>query len=151
MINHDEDMIRKLLSTLFLINTIFSQQQVDITWTSLANSPWPMIGHDPQITGRSPYSGPKTPTIKWTLGLPYGVYSGPIIGEDGTLYVGTRAYLGFIGDTTNYFYAINPEGEIVWTFLTETPYANESGYLITDVTQNVKHPRFQRIFFGEYL
>ena len=22
--------------------------------------------------------------------------------------------------------------------------------LITDVTQNVKHPRFQRIFFGEY-
>ena len=23
--------------------------------------------------------------------------------------------------------------------------------LLTDVTQNVKHPRFQRIFFGEYL
>lgn len=111
----------------------FSQQQVDIPWPSLADSPWPMVAHDPQITGRSPYSGPKTPTIKWSIDLPFGVYSGPIIGKDGTLYVGTRAYLGFVGDTTNYFYAIDPkEGKIKWTFLTGTPFANESGYLINN-------------------
>jgi outer membrane protein assembly factor BamB len=111
---------------------IFSQTQVDIPWPTLADSPWPMIAHDPQITGRSPYIGPKTATIKWTLDLPYGIYSGPIIGEDGTLYVGTRSYLGFSGDTTNYFYAISQDGEIKWTFLTGTPSANESGYLVNN-------------------
>jgi len=91
-----------------------------------------MIAHDPQITGRSSFAGPKTATIKWTVDLPYGVLSGPIIGEDKTLYVGTCSYLGFSGETTNYFYAITPDGEIKWTFLTGTPYSNESGYLINN-------------------
>lgn len=109
-----------------------AQQQVDIPWPTLADSPWPMIKHDPQITGRSPYSGPKTATIKWTIDLPYGIFSGPIIAEDGTLYVGTNSYLFFSGDTTNYFYAISPDGQLKWTFLTENPNANESGYLINN-------------------
>ena len=120
-------LVKKILITFLLSTTIYCQQQIDIPWPTLANSPWPMIKHDPQLTGRSPYAGPKTPTIKWTLDLPYGVFSGPVIGEDGTLYVGTRAYLYFIGDTTNYFYAINPDGTIKWTFLTGDPHANESG------------------------
>ena len=126
-------MIRELLLTVFLSTLIYSQQQVDIPWPTLADSPWPMIAHDPQITGRSPYSGPKTAAIKWTIDLPYGVFSGPIIGETGTLYVGTRSYLGFIGDSTNYFCAVNPvSGEIKWTFLTGDPHANESGYLMNN-------------------
>jgi outer membrane protein assembly factor BamB len=123
-------MMKKILFSLLLAGCLHSQQQIDIPWPTLADSPWPMIAHDPQITGRSPYSGPKTTTIKWSLDLPYGVFSGPIIGEDGTLYVGTRSYLGFTGDSTNYFYAINSDGEIDWTFLTGTPSANESGYLV---------------------
>lgn len=127
--------MRKILYIIFIIFScvIYSQKQVDIPWPTLADSPWPMISHDPQLTGRSPYLGPKTPTIKWTLDLPYGVFSGPIIGENKTLYVGTNSFLGFTGDSTNYFYAINPSnGEIKWTFLTGTPSANESGYLIND-------------------
>ena len=120
-------LVKKILITFLLSTTIYCQQQIDIPWPTLANSPWPMIKHDPQLTGRSPYAGPKIPTIKWTLDLPYGVFSGPVIGEDGTLYVGTRAYLYFVGDTTNYFYAINPDGTIKWTFLTGDPHANESG------------------------
>jgi outer membrane protein assembly factor BamB len=92
-----------------------------------------MLGHDPQITGRSPYNGPKTATIKWTVDLLYGVFSGPVIGEDEKLYVGTMSYLFFSGDTTNYFYAIDPkDGTIKWTFLTGDPHANESGYLINN-------------------
>ena len=106
-------MKRNILLSLLLCASIHPQQQVDIPWPTLADSPWPMLGHDPQITGRSPYAGPKKPMIKWTLDLPYGVYSGPIIGEDGTLYVGTLTYLGFISDTTTYFYAIDPrDGQI---------------------------------------
>ena len=126
--------MKKIIVLKLLFTTILlAQQQVDIPWPTLANSDWPMIAHDPQITGRSPFSGPKTAAIKWTVDLPYGVFSGPIIGEDGTLYVGTRSYLGFAGDTTNYFYAIDPKsGEIKWTFLTGDPHANESGYLINN-------------------
>src|SRR5690606_12328098 len=110
-------MIRLILLIIFVSGLIFPQQQVDILWPTLAKSPWPMVAHDPQITGRSPYSGPKTPTIKWTLDLPYGVFSGPIIGEDNTLYVGSRAYLGLISDTLkNHFYAVSPDGGTKWTF-----------------------------------
>ena len=126
--------MKKIIVLKLLFTTILlAQQQVDIPWPTLANSDWPMIAHDPQITGRSPFSGPKTAAIKWTVDLPYGVFSGPIIGEDGTLYVGTNSYLFFAGDTTNYFYAIDPKsGEIKWTFLTGDPHANESGYLINN-------------------
>jgi outer membrane protein assembly factor BamB len=124
--------MKKILLTLLLSTIIYSQQQVDIPWPTLADSPWSMMSHDPQATGRSPYVGPKTAVVKWTLDLPYGVLSGPIIGEDGTLYAGTNSYLGFTGDTTNYFYAIAKDGEIKWTFLTGTPYSNESGYLINN-------------------
>jgi len=126
-------MIKKTIFIILFPILLFSQQQTDIPWPTLANSPWPMIKHDPQATGRSPISGPKTPRIQWTLDLPFGVYSGPITGEDGTLYVGTNSFLGFIGDTTNYFYAINPvNGKIKWTFFTGNPMSNESGYLINN-------------------
>src|SRR3989339_698613 len=118
----------KMVLTLILAGIIYPQQQIDIPWPTLAKSPWPMIAHDPQITGRSPYSGPKTPTIKWAIDLPKGVASGPIIGEGGTLYVGSAAY----GDSTNYFYAINPDGSIKWKFSTGNPGLIESGYLINN-------------------
>jgi hypothetical protein len=136
-------LFNKFTFTLFVFifnaGLIYSQQQVDIPWHTLANSPWPMVSHDPQITGRSPYAGPKTPTVKWTIDLPYGVLSGPVIGGDGKLYVGTFAYTGFIPDTTNHFYAVNPNGEIEWTFVTETPYSNAWGYLVNNE---------ETIFFG---
>jgi DNA-binding beta-propeller fold protein YncE len=119
----------KIFLILLLAGIIYPQQQIDIPWPTLANSPWPMIAHDPQITGRSPYSGPKTPTIKWEIDLPYSVASGPIISENGTLFVGTAAWTG---DDTNYFYAINPDGSIKWTFSTGKPSMNESGYLINN-------------------
>lgn len=125
-------MNRKLFFILLLSSVLHSQQQVDIPWPSLANSPWPMIAHDPQFTGRSPFVGPKTPTVVWTLDLPYGIFSGPIIGEDGTLFVGTSSYLGFIGDTSNYFYAIDRNGQIKWTYTTETPYSVASGLLVNN-------------------
>ena len=125
--------MRKIVLILFLSTLIYAQQQIDIPWSTLAHSPYPMISHDPQITGRSPYSGPKSAAIKWTMDLPYGVFSGPIISEGGTLFVGTFSYLYIIGDTTNYFYSINPiTGEINWTFQTGDPNMNDSGYLINN-------------------
>jgi outer membrane protein assembly factor BamB len=87
-----------------------------------------MVKHDPQATGRSPYVGPKTANIIWTMDLEYGVFSGPIIDLDGNLYVGTNTWLP--QDTTNYFYSVYPKGSLRWTFFTGETFSTNSGYLI---------------------
>jgi outer membrane protein assembly factor BamB len=71
----------------------------------LVHTPWPMFQHDPQHTGRSPYVGPATPTLKWRFRIPYSSGS-PVIGADGTIYICIREYL----------YAINPDGTQKWRY-----------------------------------
>jgi len=39
---------------------------LEVLWP-LATSPWPMFRHDPQHTGRTPYIGPQSPSVKWTV------------------------------------------------------------------------------------
>ncbi len=77
--------MKSLVLLLLLPSLLYSQQQVDIPWTTLADSPWPMVKHDPQFTGRSPYKGPQTPNIIWTRDMENGIFSGPVIGETGNL------------------------------------------------------------------
>lgn len=117
-----------LIITGFFIPYNKAQQQVHIPWTTLADSPWPMVKHDPQATGRSPYIGPKTANIFWTMDMPYGIWSGPAIGEDSTIYFGTNSWLP--GDTTNYFYAAYPDGTLRWIFYTEETSATNAGFLV---------------------
>ena len=107
---------------------IFSQTQVTIPWLTLADSPWPMVKHDPQGTGRSPFVGPKTPHILWTMDMEYGIWSGPVIGPKEFLYVGTNTWLP--QDTTNYFYSINPNGTLRWTFYTGETHLTNSGFWV---------------------
>ncbi len=58
----------------------------------LASSPWPMANHDLRHTGRSQYVGPATPTLRWRI--PFREIKGsPIIGADGTVYVGVQKSL----------------------------------------------------------
>jgi hypothetical protein len=72
----------------------------------LANAPWPMFQHDPQHTGRSPYVGPASPTLKWRYERDSKLYY-PAIGADGTIYVGSDY---------GYLYAISPDGKEKWLF-----------------------------------
>ncbi|HVC79949.1 MAG TPA: hypothetical protein VNL35_05525, partial [Chloroflexota bacterium] len=44
---------------------------------------WPMVGHDPQQTSRSPGLGPLSPHLLWTY---RGMVSPVIVGPDGTVY-----------------------------------------------------------------
>jgi outer membrane protein assembly factor BamB len=110
------------------VQDVYCQAQGEIPWPTLMDSPWPMIKHDPQATGRSPYVGPKTANIIWTMDLEYGVYSGPIIDLENNLYVGTNTWLPH--DTTNYFYSIYSKGSLRWTLYTGEAFSTNSGFLI---------------------
>lgn len=124
--------LKAIIKIVLLLSVIYSQsiaqQQQQIPWPTLMNSPWPMIKHDPQGTGRSPYMGPKYANIIWAKNMEYGVFTGPAIDVDGNLYVGTNTWLP--QDTTNYFYSIYPDGMIRWTFLTGETFSSNSGFLI---------------------
>src|SRR3972149_9140724 len=56
----------------------------------LAETPWPMFRHDLQHTGRSQYGSIQKPIVKWTFQTQCPVTSSPAIGEDGTIYFGSK-------------------------------------------------------------
>ena len=78
-------------------------------------SPWPMFRHDLKNTGRSLFTGPSTPAVKWTFQADDGIACSPSIGHNGTIYVGAGGYYGAASDST--LYALNPEdGSVKWRF-----------------------------------
>lgn len=67
VVSNDDDSIVDPPDTTAVTDTIpHTMPQGEIPWPSLADSPWPMAKHDPQLTGRSPYLGPVNGTVKWT-------------------------------------------------------------------------------------
>lgn len=73
----------------------------------LANSAWPCRGHNAQRTGQSPYNGAQTNSLKWTCQMGTWIDSSPVIGADGTIYIG--------GPHQN-LYALNPDGSEKWRY-----------------------------------
>lgn len=61
--------------------------------------------HDRRSTGRSPYAGPASAALAWSLGTGGHVSAQPVIGDDGTIYVGSHDH---------HLYAISREGELRW-------------------------------------
>ncbi|MGZ4202033.1 MAG: outer membrane protein assembly factor BamB family protein, partial [Thermoleophilaceae bacterium] len=74
-----------------------------------ASSPWPEMRHDGRNTGHSPIVARYRGDRPWAFRTNRGVFSTPVIGGDGTVYVGS-------GDT--YFYAIGPAGRLRWRLKT---------------------------------
>ncbi|MFO7992473.1 MAG: PQQ-binding-like beta-propeller repeat protein [Thermoplasmata archaeon] len=78
--------------------------------TGLADSPWPMFGHDLRHTGQSQYDTSHVDGYeKWNFSTGSWIYPSPAIGHDGTLYVGSN---------DGYFYALNTNGTEKWRFNT---------------------------------
>ena len=70
--------------------------------------PWAMQNHDGQRTGRSPFVGAQTASLKWSYATGGHVVTGPVIGADGTVYIGSND-----GKT----YALDgATGKLKWTF-----------------------------------
>jgi hypothetical protein len=74
--------------------------------------PWPMLQHDAQHTGLTPIAGPSNPIIKWMSPLEgSSVFSSPIVGSDGSAYVGMRTGPGSTGKIR----AVNADGYSKWS------------------------------------
>jgi hypothetical protein len=65
--------------------TIAYISTVLIALGQLQDSPWPMFHHDLKLTGRSPYEGALTPTLRWSYNTGSDVRSSPIIEKDGII------------------------------------------------------------------
>jgi outer membrane protein assembly factor BamB len=120
--------MNKIILFLFCTFNIYGQNQVTIPWSSLADSPWPFIRGDMQCTGRSEFIGPSTNNVLWRKDMPLGINPGPSIGYTDILFMGTEA---ISPDSVNYFYAVDKNGQDLWTFETESYFANFYAPLIT--------------------
>ncbi len=74
-----------------------------------AGSPWSEMRHDQHNTGRSTIVGRYRGDRPWEFRTDRGVFSTPVLGADGTVYIGSA-------DT--YFYAIAPDGSLRWKIKT---------------------------------
>jgi outer membrane protein assembly factor BamB len=71
---------------------------------------WPMSGRDLQHSGRSLNVGSQTGTTEWTVTLGGNIQSSPVIGPDGSIYVGCD---------DKKVYSINrSNGSVKWSYLT---------------------------------
>ncbi len=71
---------------------------------------WSTYQYNNQRTGSCPYIGPETADTLWTYTAGANIkWSSPVIAEDGTIYFGCQ---------DGYFYAVNPDGTLKWTFMT---------------------------------
>ena len=92
---------------------------------TLADAPWPMYGHDPRHTCRSPYRGLTVPPAgpKWIFpspGGPQGFTSSIAVGDDGLIYAGTAQNPKFVLDKamghSGMLIALSPDGREVWQY-----------------------------------
>lgn len=75
---------------------------------STNKSEWWMFGKEPTHNGRSRMIGPATNAKNWDCLVEGSIASSPVIGADGTIYVGRYSSRGLV--------AINKDGSIKWTF-----------------------------------
>ncbi|TSC94234.1 MAG: pyrrolo-quinoline quinone repeat-containing protein [Candidatus Berkelbacteria bacterium Athens1014_28] len=90
----------------FLLAAGISIQAVSAASSGLADSSWPVFGHDARHTNVSPYEvGKEKKELLWSYKAESGIESSPAIGADGTIYVGSH---------DGYFYAFNKDGSLKW-------------------------------------
>ena len=98
----------------------------------LAESPWPTYRGNLKRAGQSEFKGPTTSRVKWLFSTGRsekegGIETDPVIGPDGTVYIGAN---------NGIFYALDPRnGDIRWAFITgfdtfaiySTPFVDQNG------------------------
>ncbi len=78
----------------------------DYTLPLDSRSPWPKFRADAMQTGRTPLIPRETEgLLPWRVNTGKGIFSSPVVGEDGTVYIGSGNHS---------FYAIDVAGNILW-------------------------------------
>ncbi len=86
-----------------------------------ADSPWPKFRYDARQTGATPRALTDDGAALWAFATGKGIFSSPVVGGDGTVYVGSAS---------RNFYAIAPDGMERWRF--ETGEIIDSAALLDD-------------------
>lgn len=108
-----------------LISLILSNFFSNFLIAQLADSPWPMLGHDERHSFCSHYKGPDSVRIAWIYELGENAICDPIIGSDRTLYIGTEHKL----------IAIDSTGSTKWEYsFPTTQWASPTPVLSADET-----------------
>ncbi|MBN4080919.1 PQQ-like beta-propeller repeat protein [Caldithrix abyssi] len=86
--------------------------QEHISWPSLADSPWPMYRHDPQLTGRSQYEGPSLGEVVFRGDSVGEIFSNPSIDGNGNILF-TQA-VRTVRSGPQHLRSIKPDGTLNW-------------------------------------
>jgi hypothetical protein len=105
-------LLRVSLAVLIGIIFLFSCSRNNFFYSSFPldpSSPWPKFRQNAMQDGRSPIHPSKSGGGLWEFHTGQGIFSTPVVGSDGTIYVGSA---------DNIFYAINPDGTLKWKLQT---------------------------------
>ena len=72
-------------------------------------SPWPTMRHDLRNTGASDLTARDTGLDPWSVTTGRGIFSTPVVANDGTIYVGSADHT---------LYGLDRTGRKVWTYRT---------------------------------
>jgi len=100
-----------ITAVILLCSTSCSKEKIDKGYDVPLDpaSPWPKFRRNAVQDGRSPVLPKQRGGSLWNFKTERGIFSSPVVGGDGTIYVGSA-------DRT--FYALNPDGSLRWKFLT---------------------------------
>jgi len=111
-----------------VLSSITTMVKGESPMAGLANSSWPMTGHDRRLTCQAGVKGPQTNATKWTFDVGGWIASSASIAADGTIYIMglDKKNSSEINDSINstsigggiiptyVLYAINPDGSQKW-------------------------------------
>ncbi|HUT03467.1 MAG TPA: PQQ-binding-like beta-propeller repeat protein [bacterium] len=95
--------------------------------------PWPSYQNSGANQGRSEYRGPASPEFKWSYDGTGELLSSPVLGLDGSIYVGSN--------TQNKLWAFNSDGSLNWTYdcydgIHATPVVDNDGNVYAGCNDN---------------
>ena len=90
--------------TLHVTNALGSADYV-FTYVVAPSGTWRMFGRESTHNSRSTLTGPQNATVKWRYSAGAGPFSNAVVNSEGTI---------FVGNSSGFRYAINPDGTLQW-------------------------------------
>jgi hypothetical protein len=111
--------MKNVISIRLTVLIILSFVCLQKNYCQLANSPWPMEGHDYMLHNSTSSCGPNLPGLKWSKQFNNQFIVGMSVDVDGTIYVNANCsyFKKNMADSLGYLYKINSVGDIKWNYI----------------------------------